>query len=720
MKFPYVQFCLFAFLNCFSQIVSTAAAVVCTESTNFAVNVCSPAQNASVISPVHVVAAAKSTAHITAMQIYLDHKLVFQVVNSTKSNTAGITTDVSMTAGTHSMTVKAWDSTGRSMLSTPVVVKVKTVTGAPTFTQQPVGKTVTVGQTATFSVVAAGTAPLAYQWQKNSANITGATKPTYTTPATTISDSGSQFRVLVKNAVGSITSNVATLTVNAVTVADVLTYHNDNGRTGQNLKERTLTPANVNQAQFGKIGNYPVNGRVDAQPLYAANVAIPNNGTHNVLIVATEHASVYAFDAGSGAILWQKTMLAAGETPSDDRGCSQVTPEIGVTSTPVIDRSRGTSGAIYVVAMSKNGTTYHHRLHALDLATGSELFGGPKEITASFPGTGDGTNGSSVVFDPKKYKERAALLLMNGTIHTAWASHCDSRPYTGWLMSYNASTLAQTAVLNITPNGNAGAIWMAGAGLAGDNIGNYYFLAGNGSFGATLSSNGFPANGNFGNAFMKISTSSGKLAVADYFEMFNGVDESNADQDLGSGGAMVLPDLTNSAGTVKHLAVGVGKDAHLYVVDRDNMGKFRSNDNSGIYQDISGALSGGVFAAPAYFNGKVYYGAVNDFVKVFAVTNARFSSTSTAETPNSFGYPGATPSVSANGTSNGIVWAVQNGGTAVLHAYDATNLNEIYNSNQAGSRDHFGTGNKYITPTIVNGKVFVGTTNSVAVFGLLP
>ena len=590
----------------------------------------------------------------------------------------------------------------------------------PSITQQPADKTVNAGQTATFTVVATGTAPLSYQWKKDTNNIAGATSASYTTPATALADDGSQFSVVVTNSVTSVTSNSATLTVNAVTSTDVLTYHNDIGRTGANLTETILTTSNVNQAQFGKLASYSVDGKVDAQPLYASSVVVPSNGTHNLLIVATEHATVYAFDADNGTIIWQKSMLATGESPSDDRGCGQVSPEIGVTSTPVIDRTRGAHGVIYVVSMSKNGSTYHQRLHALDLATGAEQFSGPKDITASYPGTGDGTNGTNVIFDPKQYKERVGLLLMNGVIHTAWASHCDNRPYTGWLMSYNADTLTQTSVLNVTPNGAFGAIWMAGAGLAADNFGNYYFLDGNGDFGTTLNGSGFPANGNYGNAFIKISTTGGNLAVADYFEMSNGVSESNADQDLGSGGAMVLPDLTDSMGNTKHLAVGVGKDAHMYVVDRDNMGKFNSSTNN-IYQDITGVLSGGVFAMPAYFNGKVYYGAVGDFVKAFTVTNARFATSASSHTTNSFSYPGATPSISANGASNGIVWAVENSSPATLHAYDASNLNEIYNTNQAAAnRDHFGADNKYITPTIVNGKVFVGTTNSVAVFGLLP
>ena len=442
---------------------------------------------------------------------------------------------------------------------------------------------------------------------------------------------------------------------------------------------------------------------------------------HNLLIAATEHDSVYAFDADSGAQLWHSSMLKAGETTSDDRGCDQVTPEIGVTSTPVIDRTRGTNGVVYVVAMSKDGSgKYHQRLHALDLALGTELFAGPVEIQATYPGTGDNSNGTNVIFDPGQYEERAGLLLMNGVLYTSWASHCDIRPYTGWIIAYNASTLAQTSVLNVTPNGNEGAIWMAGAGLAADSSNNIYFLDANGDFDTSLNASGFPSNGDYGNAFMKLSTSAG-LAVADYFEMDNESSENGSDTDLGSGGAMVLPDLSDGAGHILHLAVGAGKDTNLYVVNRDSMGKFNPNNNNGIYQELAGKLPGGVWAMPAYFNNTVYYGSVGSPIQAFTITNAKLSTSATAHTANSFGYPGATPSISANGASNGIVWAVENSSPAVLHAYDAVTLNELYNSNQASnSRDHFGAGNKFITPTIVNGKVFVGTPNGVAVFGLLP
>jgi hypothetical protein len=594
---------------------------------------------------------------------------------------------------------------------------------APSITTQPSNQSVNLGSTATFSVVATGTTPLTYEWQKGTTPITGATAASYTTAATTSSDNGSQFEVVVTNSVGSITSNAATLTVTTVapSATDVLTYHNDIARTGQNLNETILSTSNVTSAKFGKLGLYSVDGLVDAQPLYASSVAVPSSGTHNILIAATEHDSVYAFDADTGATIWHSSMLKSGETTSDNRGCSQVTPEIGVTSTPVIDRTSGTNGAVYLVAMSKDGSgNYHQRLHALDLALGAELFSGPVDIQATYPGTGDNSNGTSVMFDPGQYEERAGLLLMNGVVYTGWTSHCDIRPYTGWIIAYNKSTLAQTNVLNITPNGNEGAIWMAGAGLAADTSGNIYFLDANGDFDTNLNSNGFPSNGDYGNAFMKLSTSAG-LAVADYFEMYNQSSENGSDTDLGSGGAMVLPDLSDGAGHTMHLAVGAGKDSNLYVVNRDAMGKFNPSNNNSIYQELAGVLPGGVFAMAAYFNNTVYYGSVGSPIQAFTITNAKLSASAAANTANSFGYPGATPSISANAASNGIVWAVENSRPAVLHAFDASTLNELYNSNQAASgRDHFGNGNKFITPTIVNGKAFVGTPNGVAVFGLLP
>jgi len=500
---------------------------------------------------------------------------------------------------------------------------------------------------------------------------------------------------------------------------DVLTYHNDVARTGQNLNETILTPGNVNSSTFGRLFTLSVDGKVDAQPLVANGVAIAGNGTHDVLVVVTEHGSAYAFDADTGMPLWHASTLKAGETSSDSRNCGQVAPEIGITSAPVIDRSSGPNGAIYLVAMSKDGSgNYHQRLHALDLSKGTELFNGPKEIQATYPGTGANSSGGRVIFDPAQYKERTGLLLLNGVVYTAWASHCDNPPYTGWIMGYNKTTLAQKTVLNVTPNGNDGAVWMAQAGLAADSSGNIYLLDANGTFDTSLNASGFPGRGDYGNAFLKLSTSSG-LAVADYFEMENERQENGTDTDLGSGGALVLPDLKDGAGKTWHLAVGAGKDGNIYVVNRDSMGKFSLTANN-IYQEVPNALAGGVWAMPAYFNSTIYYGAVGSPIFAFRIAKAKLGAGPTAQTSNAFAYPGTTPSISANKAQNGIVWATDYVSPGVLHAYDAADLKELYNSNQApGGRDHFGAGNKFVTPTIANGKVYVGTTTGVGVFGLL-
>ncbi len=497
------------------------------------------------------------------------------------------------------------------------------------------------------------------------------------------------------------------------TATTVLTFHNDAARTGQDLTESILTHANVNSSSFGKLFTLSVDGKVDAQPLYVSQI----------LYAATEHDSVYAFDVKKGAQIWKVSLLGTGETPSDDLGCGQVTPEIGITATPVIDLSAGSHGTIYLLAMSKDSQgNYHHRLHALDLTTGQEEFGAPTEISATYPGTGDGASNGQVVFAPRQYNSRPALLLLNGVIYTGWGSHCDARPYTGWLIGYDRLTLKQTRVFNFAPNGNDAALWNAGGGIAADSLSGRIFVSvGNGTFDTSMSAAGFPSQGDFGNAFVSLSTTGNQLTAADYWTMSNTVSESAGDEDLGSGGVMLLPDLQSGSGSTVQLGTGAGKDGILYVFNRANMGKFNPANNSGIYQQIPGALGGAVFASPAWFNGTLYYGAVSDRIRAFNVDSALVSAQSASTTSNTFAYPGATPAISANGTNDAILWAVENANPAILHAYDATNLGkELYNSGQAGSgRDSLGNGNKFIVPTIADGRVFVGTTNSVAVFGLL-
>jgi len=502
---------------------------------------------------------------------------------------------------------------------------------------------------------------------------------------------------------------------------NVLTFHNNFARTGLNQSETILTTSNVNSSTFGKLFQITLDGVVDAQPLYVAGVTISGQGKHNVLIVATENDSLYALDADSGAQLWKAVLLGSGETPSDNRGCGQVTPQIGITSTPAIELKRGgASGVVFAVAMSKDSSgNYYQRLYKVNLMNGKLLTPGVV-VSAQYPGTGENSSNGSVIFAPGQYKERSGLIVVNGVVYLAWASHCDIQPYTGWIMGYSGSTLTQTSVLNVTPNGGEGAIWGSGAGLAADPSGNLYFLDANGTFDTGLNAQGFPSQGDFGNAFVKLSTSGNQLSVADYFTMYNTTAESDADEDLGSGGAMVLPDMTDANGQTQQLAIGAGKDGNIYVVNRSNMGKFNAQNNS-IYQELPGALPGGIWSMPAFYRGWVYFEANGGPIRAFQFQKAVLSSSPTSVTAAQFAYPGATPSISSNGTTNAILWAVENSSTAVLHAYSATNLaSELYNANQAANgRDHFGSGNKFMVPTIANGKVYVGTPNGVAAFGLL-
>ena len=517
---------------------------------------------------------------------------------------------------------------------------------------------------------------------------------------------------------GGFTVNTANLT------GDVFTWHYDTSRTGLNSNETTLTPSNVASATFGKVAEFTVDGQIDSQILYLHQVNIPNVGIKNVVYFATENDSVYALDAASitgstATVLWQKSLLPSGETAAGSMlQCGQ--RPTGIMSTPVIDRARN---AIYVVAMSQDASTVISRLHALDLTTGDELFGGPTVITATYPGTGGNSHNGVVTFNSPFQGNRAALLETGNTIYTAWSGmNGDCGLYSPWVITYSADTLSQTGALDLAPNNYGGGMWMGGAGPSVDSSGSVYVVSGNGWGGTPLG--GLPT-GSYNNSMVKLSASGG-LAVADYFTPDDTTTENNEDLDFGSVGALLLPDLADGNGTVHHLAVSGGKDRQLYVIDRDDMGGFNPNNNN-VYQQFTLSNSEN-FSTPVYFNGRVYVCPGGNALKAFAISDALLATTPTAQSTNTFGGSGAVLTVSSNGNANGIVWALDLPPTPppvvpILFAYDATNVtNAIYTSAQAsGGRDKFSTvGGHFNTPTVVDGKVYLGTSSSLVVFGLLP
>jgi hypothetical protein len=515
------------------------------------------------------------------------------------------------------------------------------------------------------------------------------------------------------------------LPLRATAQVNVLTYHNDNARTGLNPNETVLTLANVNSNTFGRLFYYSVDGQIYGQPLGVTNVAITNKGSHSVVYVATERGSVYAFDAtsgsGSNAVpLWQVTFInpAAGVTPvpNGEVQSGNVAPDICITSTPVVDPD---SGTIYIEAKTKevsgNTTNYVHRLHALSLGSGQEKFGGPVVIQATVAGGGDGNDGAGhVKFNGLRQMNRPALLLLNGVVYIAYASHGDMGPYHGWLFGYNAQNLQQLSVINTTPNGGLGGIWQAGCGPAADANGNIYFMTGNGVFNST--------NRNYGDSILRIGVTNNIMSIGDYFTPFNQQYLADQDLDLGSGAAIVLPDAVGSAAH-PHLLIGAGKEGKIYLLDRDNLGQYNSVVDTQIVQSVAQQVTSS-FNTPAFFNNTVYYLTVGDALKAYRFSGGQLVTNPVSKSTATFGYPGANPSISANGLADAIVWALQTDGAdsgshAVLHAFKATNLaTELYNSSQAGLRDDPGPGVKYSVPTIANGRVYIAGAGRLSVFGL--
>ena len=569
---------------------------------------------------------------------------------------------------------------------------------------------VTIGQTQQFSASVLNTNNTAVTWTvRGPAGDVGSISDMglYTGPGRVPSGSISVTATSVADP-----TKFATATVTVEGYTGMLCYHNDLGITGQNLNETLLSPANVNASHFGKLFSYTLDGQSFSQPLFVPNVPVPNQGVHNLVFAATEHDSVYAFDADTQATLWTVnfTNPAMGVTtvPSDDlaNGESPITPEIGITGTPAID---GSSGTLFVVAMTKENGAYLHRLHALDITTGNEKFGGPVVIQASVSGMH-----GQVVFDSMHQLQRPGLLVSNGVVYICFGSYSDWNPYHGWIIGYDAFTLTQVAVWNTTPNGGQGAIWQAGASLSADSAGNIFGIVANGTFDADT------GGSNYGESFVKLAPAT--LSISDYFTPFNQDLLNDGDIDVGSAGFTLLPD---QPGAFPHLGVSAGKEGKIYLVNRDNLGRHQSGSDSQIVQSIPDALGASTltndrnFSTATYWQGNIYFIGNQDVIKHFALTNGLLSISPASSGTHVYGFPGGNMSVSANGSQNGIVWAIEAGGADVLHAYDATDVaQELYNSDQAGSRDHFGSAVRFTVPTVMNGKVFVAGKTELAVFGL--
>jgi len=526
--------------------------------------------------------------------------------------------------------------------------------------------------------------------------------------------------------VGGHASTGYSFTVSAGTLpGDSVTWRYDNSRDGLNSNETTLTTANVNSTTFGKVGEFTVDGRIDGEVLYLGQISISGQ-MKNVIYFATENGTVYAVDADSisgttATVLWSKSLVPSGEAPALNEEtpspCGNITTT-GVLGTPVIDRGRN---AIYAVAKTMNSTTntsQFFRIHALDLTNGNELFAGPTTVSATYPGTAGNVSGGVVTFSARDQQNRPGLLETGGNIYVAFGGqYGDCGAYSGWVISYNADTLAQSGVIDLNPNSTQGGMWDGQAGPSADTAGSVYVVTANTGDTTTIGANDYP------DSVVRL-TNSGTLTVADYWTPFNAVTLDQQDLDLGSAGLLLLPDLVDSSSVVHHNAVAAGKDGNMYVVNRDNLGQFNSSTNN-IVQTIKINGSGAVnenFSTPAYFNNNVYVCPSNETLKAFAISNALLATSATMSTTPTIGTAGFT--ISSNGTSNGIVWAIQpTNGNGVLYAFNASNLSSmLYASNQAaGNRDQTAQilGN-FHTPTVANGRVYFGTGSTVAVFGVLP
>jgi hypothetical protein len=570
-------------------------------------------------------------------------------------------------------------------------------TGSVTVSVAPVRAALTTGQAQNFTATVAGSSVTTIRWEVDS--VPGGNADIGKISVSGIYSAPRRPGTHIVAARSDADSTVSASASVAVTdLAGVFTYHNDLSRDGVNSQEYALNTSTVKAATFGKRFACGIDAAAYAQPLWVANVNI-GGGTHNVLIAATQHDTVYAFDADASPCqtYWSKSLLGSGETwgTSGDVSTDDISPDIGIVGTPVIDSNTNT---IYVVSKSKNGSTFHQRLHALNLSDGSEKSGGPQEIAFT-------SNG--ITFDPLRQNERAGLALVNGVVYVAYASHGDTPVYYGWVLGYNASNLSQISVFNDDSASGYGGIWMSGGAPAADSSSNLYVITGNGDFDGITQ---------FGDSFLKLSTGS-SMGVLSFFAPSDQASLSSADRDLGSGGTAMLID--QPSGPVPHLLVGGGKEGKLYLLNRDNLGGNTGTDSGAVQTFVSGNA---IFATPAFWQNTLYLGMAFDHVKAFSfnTTSGTFNTAPASQSASSFGFPGSTPSISSQGSSNGIVWAIEKAGAAILHAYDATNLgSELWNSASNGG-DQAGQAVKFTVPTVANGKVYVGTATEISVYGLSP
>jgi hypothetical protein len=591
-------------------------------------------------------------------------------------------------------------------------------------------------------------------WSASGATCSGASCGSFTnvtsTSATYVAPSVAGIYSITATSVADVTRS-ASNSIGVTDLSGVLTYHNNVSRDGTNTHEFALTTANVNKSTFGRLFSCQADGAIYAQPLWIPNLIVAGT-PHNVIVVATQHESLYAFDADAApcTTLWHVSLIdsthggTTGETsvPSAGTGAlvgsgyGDISPEVGITGTPAIDL---TTSTLFVVSKSVNSSQqFFQRLHAIDITTGSERIAPPQSIDSSIsvPGTGAGSVSGRVAFDPRNESQRPGLVLSNGVVYVAWASHEDHDPYHGWVIGFSASTLAPAAnaVFNTTPNQvgtlsySRGGIWMGGGAPAVDSSGNLFFITGNGTFDANT------GGSNYGDSVLKLGSASG-LSVADYFTPLDQASLDANDTDFGSGAATVLVD--QPSGPVAHLLIGGGKQGNLFLFNRDNLGKFSGSANN-VVQAIN--LGSSIFATPVFWQNNLYVagvGALKQFT--FNTSTGKFNGAPFSQSATSYGFPGATPSLSSSGATNAIIWALDNTlyctpqspgcGATVLHAYDATNLaTELWNSSQAGAnRDQAGHAVKFTVPTVANGKVYVGTRGNdssvlgeLEVYGLLP